>query len=578
MPLVTESNPAQYDNFTFPVSTETVQFDQEPVTDEADRVVLYVRYRIGLQFSIITPAGNDATIAALRSTLMQRNKVFVYANRGFGADFTIGPGNIEDVKGGPKPVAFSWKTKGGNRGCTINWTIEVCIPSNCSSSSAPYGVLMSLNYKQNVRIDRHGMTTRTHTGHVVIPKIGGFEQAFSADDWLESAIPPVPVKFRRTDRTYDYSFDKSRCDFNVVDEELTEFALPPGCTDASASHEVQTDEDRGWTTWNGSISGRFQMAQGLGINSAWAVFKELIKTRLDFIKLNIDTGVIGPQVQDEQKPTQRPKVALTAIRFSEPDIFKSNTYAFSIDYRQICKLEAMLGGGTVNAGMYVFPRSGIEAWNTWINSIDNSVHPRGLARLQLDLNAEMLIDLCASESVQTPSNVAEFTGDGPEFDAGDITDLQPDPDPETSWFLYESELEVYEDRYGVVSAALNDGGWQGYNTSPGDLDAQGYMPDEKPSEETDEVQFRAPPTLIIYLAGQAMRAWFPIPRPKIVSYNGNAVKEVSTQADGCFWRQKNVGSLGIGMPIYFAEWRLKYVITGRPTEPIRPPVNLAEQV
>ncbi len=580
--ILVDPNPISYNGYTFPSNVQTVQFDQTLKFDDAGRMVMYVIYRIGLQFHVnATGGGNiDSDIASLRSTLSQHGKAFTYSNRGFGALFTVGPGQAwEDVNFGPKPVGWSVKPKGQNKGTTITWTVELAVPTNCAAGSV-FGVAMQAQYKLSTRIDRRGYTTLTISGFVEIPRIVGFERASVSDDFLDAILPAASgfPYMQQTDRSYDHSLDKARTDYTLTFEELTNAALPEGCVEASASHNLASTEI-GLVEWDGEVSANYTVANGYGIETAWNAFRLLLKTRIDFLNANLDTGEFGKQELGEQKPGQKPRVMLTGVRLSEPAIYKSDTFAFSARYHQISTLKTIFGDTTINAGLFRFPSTGLEAWNTWVNSLGDVNDPRGLLGIKVDPAAEMLIDLCANDTPRPPTMGGNAVFDGSsDYLLGDITDLQPDPDPETSWFFYEPEIEVYEDRYGVVSAALSDGAWSGYNTSPGDLDAQGYMPDEKPSEETDEVQFRAPPTLIVNISGIAMRAWFPIPRPKIVSYNGNPVKEVSTKEKGCFWRQKIVGSVGAGMPLYYAEWRFEYVITGRPTEPIRPPVNLAEQV
>lgn len=578
MPFLTDSNPPAYNGYTFPTSVETVQFSGEPVQDESNRVTMFVRHVIGLKWDVIAAAGSniDSTMASLRATLMQRGGDFTYANRGMGADFNFNSSGLTDVQGGPIPRSFDFKPKGKNQGCTVTWTVEICVPTQCAAFNI-YGVLMTFNYKLKIKIDRHGYTSRTYSGFFQVPKV---DSDFSVGDaFIESVMPPIPEQFQRVDRDYDHSYDKKRVDFSFVDEQMTSRSLPEGCTAATGSHDLGSDLQRGFQTWNGTISASYTVAPPYDPGSVgWAAFKALLDSRLQTVLLAVNADPPGNADVNQQKPTEKPKAAIVGLQLSEPDIYSAGgtNVSFSAQIKMICSIKAIFGNDNIKSGMWKYPLQGSEAWTRWRDSLPDVLRARGLANLSLSPTDEVLVDLCVNNAATPPQQEAEFTSGDIGVTLGDITDLQPTPDTETSWFGYEPEIEIYEDNHAVVSSSLTEDSWSPYDQSPGDF-SPGYIPDQKPSDPTDSVQYRAPSTLYVFISGQAMRAWYPIHRPKIVNYAGLQVKEVSTIADGCFWRQKIVGSLGIGMPIYYAEWRFKYAVEARPAQAILPPTSRAEQ-
>ncbi|MBL8824891.1 MAG: hypothetical protein JNJ77_20055 [Planctomycetia bacterium] len=578
MPFLTDPNPPEYGSYTFPTSVETTGFECDPVMDEANRTVLYVRHRVTLQWKVVADLGNniDSAMASIRTVLMQRGQPFVYQNRGFGADWSINDGGtFTDVNGGPVPTNFSFKPLGGNRAAQCSWTVEVCVPSNCAAFSI-YGVLMTFNYKLRIGINEHGYSSRTYMGHIAIPKVYDDHDIVVSDQFLDDVIPAVPEMFKRLARDYDHSFDKKRTDFTVVDEQMGSRALPVGCTAATASHELFSEKS-GFASWYGTITANYVLSPSYKPEAAWAAFYELVAHRMQVAKLAF-IGGSADEVIEQQKPKQDSQSFILSLRMSEPEIYGMNTVGFEVTYVQVCSLEEVLKDGFLKAGLWHYPYEGPAAWQLWVSSVPEVLRPRGLANLQLDPANEIIVDLCLNSLVPPPQQDADFTGGDLGIELGDITDLQPSPDVDASWFYYNPEIEIYEDSHAIVTSSLIEEPYNPYEQSPGDLYAEGYVPDEKPAELTDQVQYRAPSTLIIYIAGEAMRAWFPIPRPKIVSWNGLQVKEVSTIADGCFFRTKTMANLGVGTPIYYAEWRFKYVVELRPVAPIRPPVSRHGQV
>lgn len=581
MALVTDPNPPAYNGYTFPSNVRTVQFDQTPKYDDAERALLYIQYRIGLEFDVLSTSGNDidSTVAGLRRTLTAMAGTFTYANRGFGTDFTVGQGlAIQDLKGGPKPVGFSFKPQGQNKGATITWTVELCIPSQCSSID--YDAPITIQYRHKVSLDLGGFATVNMSGFIEIPKLAQSYNTRNIDNYLERIMPNNIPEYKRTRRDFQYSLDRTRCDFEVIDEQFkTEAMLPPYIIAASASHELESDLDRGLLQWDGTISGRYTVAYGIAMDQSWVAFKDLLKTRLTVINANLDTGGFNGEAKlEEQKPNEKAKVIITRLKMSEPDIYNSRTASFSASYRQISTLKTLIAADELKTGMFKFSDTGLNAYINWEGSLfGNALNQRGLSNFNNPAGNDVILQVCTSTSGNTPNPTSNINDNISRNGLGDVSDLQPEKDPDRSWFLWEPEIDVCEDNHYVVNSMLTDETWRPYELSPGDLTNLGYQPDTKPSDPTDAVQYRAPSTLYVYLSGKAMRAWYQIPRVKVVSWGGLQFKEISSRANGCFWRSKNIGSMGIGIPIYYAEWRFLYAIEARPTAPIKPPTALSEQ-
>lgn len=572
MPFVIDYNPVQYNGYTFPSNVETVGFQAMPQTDEARRTILFVRYRITLRWTISADLGFDidSTMAALRTTLQQHGKTFIYENRGFGANWSIGPeGDFQCVDGGPWPQDFSFRPKGKNQGATCFWTVTVCVPTNCAAIVYS-GVPMTFEYRLHIRIDRHGNSTRTYSGFIAVPKII-LDEISIADTWLESIIPQVPNQFYRDDRDYQSSYDDKRIDFNVVDIEMGDYMLPPFCTGASASHTIQST-DRGLLSWTATIAGSYTLPKGNTIAPAWNAFRNMVGQRLGRASIAIKMPVEA--APEQQKPAEKGLIIITGWSMAEPEIYGPTVQAsFAVNYAITGTLASMIGGDNANQldnGFGTGLKRGDEAWLEWIQTVEPSNHPRGNARLSIPLRSDP-VNLCAVTPPIRPQQEASFAG-GTEIDIiGDLEELQPEPDSESSWLFFEPEIHISDDSHAVVSSNLNGDYFKPYEQSPGDM-SPGYMPDPK-GDVSDDVQYRAPGTLYLYIAGRACRAWYKIHRPKVVSYEGMQVKEVSSEADGCFWRHKSVANMGKNIAIYYAEWCFKYVITDRPVAPIQSPYD-----
>lgn len=576
--FLADANPPAYNGYTFPNDVQTVQFDGESVVDEADRVTQYIRYRVALRFRVAVsdPAQNiDAAMAALKTTLMQRGGAFVYNNRGLGATFQVNTGSgVLDVDAGPKPISFSFKPAGKNQGCWVTWTVEICLPDQCSQVVAYQNVVMTFNYRLTIHIDQHGLTQRTYTGFFRIPRTAN--QIQIADDFLEQIAPQALYGFRCTSRDYNHSYDKTRMDFSVVHEEFPYNILPEGVVDGDASHTIRSS-DRGPYNldWPGVISATYSVAKGVPPEQAVIAFFKLAKSRLDFARKRVTfDGLPG----DEKKPDTAPRIIVTGFEFSEPSIYNTQNVAVELYYQAITTLKGIFdatNGAVDGAGCGLWQPVGPD-WDTWNASvIQGPQSPRGSANLILRASDDILVDLCAGSVPRPPAQVprpleASFIGEM-------IGDLQPERDEASSWFFYEPEIEIIEESHAVTSSSLPAEPWAGGGSpgsgqgSPGDWSEKGYKPGEKPGYPTDRVQQRAPSTLIIYLSGHAMRAWYEIPCPKIVEYQGNAVKDVSKEEFNCYFRTKQVGSLGPGMPIFYAQWRRRYVVEDRPSNVIKSP-------
>ena len=573
--FLSDPNPPSYNGYSMPNSIRTIQFSGEPVEDEAARTIIFVRYRIGLQWEVVADFGGniDTTMASLKRLLMQQGAAFVYNNRGFGAAFQINTGNdaVYDVQGGPKPIAFDFKPKGVNRACTVTWTVEICLPIHCNQVIAYEHVVMAFNFSVRYHINKHGYTTRTITGYWQIPKLkksAGGRDIQIADDFLDQCLPASLVNFQRTDRDCLHSFDKTRVDFTVVDEEMTDNNLPPGVTEARASHTLESDFQRGFINWTGTISASYAVQRDTDKKKAWDYFLNLCADRMRVARasLTLDAGQL---IQDQQKPGQAGMLIATGVKILEPELYGVQNVSFALTYTKIGEARQIIGANMNFGGLWrPVPDSD---WQSWYDSLKGSaVGNRGNANLMLNTSDDYIIDLCTSATPVEPQQTATFQGGDLFGYQSGIDSLQPDPSPGASWLLYEPETEVIDQHHAVVSHSLTDQFTAPYTQDSGNLSDRGYRPDAKPDTPTDAVQYRAPGTLTVYLSGRAIRVWYEVPRPKLVSFRGNAVKEMNDEAHGCYWRCKPIARWGTNIPVFYAQWRFRYIIEGRPADPIKP--------
>lgn len=158
--------------------------------------------------------------------------------------------------------------------------------------------------------------------------------------------------------------------------------------------------------------------------------------------------------------------------------------------------------------------------------------------------------------------------------------------PDTSFLLYNSWVEVELDPGMVLHKILPQA--QAVPDSLGGLDFADYGflgdPDDpanggvnlsQSAQGTDVIQRMATSTYRFTLFGQGMRAGYQVPIPNLVSVGG-----ISATPDFPHRAYNKVVANACGVPVFFAEWELHYMVNLPMAPQATPPIppNLAERI
>jgi len=307
-----------YNGFLFPPALNT-SVQCTPVYDDTDRSIMYMMYRIRIEFIIDldlvgklgetgteTSAWNtgaskgsiDNQMAHLRRKLCQPGRTFHVAKIGLGPDLRINDPAVNyvwDVTWGPKPRMISWKPLGMNRAATVTWECEVGLVE-CENPSAnnkerripdaliphkrplPNGAIpwniLQVYYNQSWDISETGATTKTYDA--VVETRGQINPTDvrkvldSADHYRVFFEPALQAGFRRT-RSYKLDEKKTRLEISITDVEYeSDFPLPPGVIDIQVSYDISSSllgatpfgGKQGFNIWDATIGGTFTLAKG----------------------------------------------------------------------------------------------------------------------------------------------------------------------------------------------------------------------------------------------------------------------------------------------------------------------------
>jgi hypothetical protein len=318
---------------------------------------------------------------------------------------------------GPKPTELKYRPIGANQAAEITWSVQVrCV--QCPTAKYAFPFLLAWNYKLTFEQDQSGYTTRTYSGHFIIPQtrtnnpinnpnailttatINNTIQ-HTADELFEKILPAPLPGFRRVygPRVIDES--KCRCDFSIKDVELPPTQLPPGVVDAQIEHAVQSEGTLGFGgKWSGSFSGTVEMARDQPPGQAFFVIQDIVQTRLNAIKqvpyrvapIGIFGGGLGaanPNV-----------VIINRMAMAEQNIFGKAVTRFFVGYSFLSSLADILKA----SGLYV-PVPSANNWNAWKTSLQNTaLNPRGNAKLKVLASDDVILDLC--QQIQQPPTLS----------------------------------------------------------------------------------------------------------------------------------------------------------------------------
>lgn len=588
--------------------------------DRSGRVVSCVEYAISVR-GVLAGNSTNEDMDVLRARLTQPGGYLRFVSRGLGTDLEVNKpgGRVWDVEWGPKPQEFTWKSLGGGgRAAEFTWRCTFKVPE-CPGrvpGTRYKFALKEVNYSYGVDLDRLGMAVLTYQGYAVIPQtrlaVGATKLQQTADSILEQVLPPCPLGFRREGQAHRVDESKNRLEFTVRYREMAQEPLPQGVIDCQASHTVQNEKEYSQNVWAATLRATYTLDKSRAKATALSHFVQLYGRRVSLAQQGAWAG--GQPAPDT--------VIVTHWMMREPDIYGTQAAEFEVRYKFATSVARLVRTSGLWSSMTKAPW--LNTWETWRASLlapfGRALMPRGYYGLGLSPAEDVLVSLCRTDAVpvlvrQPPQQLIP-SSDGPLPAGGPIL-------PETSWLLFEFWLEWEEDDGVIEHTPLDDesgsppepappmkelamidmdrltreyveyeyaetkaGGkpkdWDVWlrerlgNSDPGPGPGVstkiapgkvGHGPRYTPG--TLRVLQQGRPGLSLVLKGRAIRVGYPIDCPWVGAVGG--VPVVRANRPGREYFNTGVIRNVLGVPVFGAVWRQRFVFPMAPTKPVAPP-------
>jgi hypothetical protein len=547
----------RYNGFDFTAYSKT-KASFRFVYDQAGRTVKQTDLTLTVESNITDGATQDTSLDNIRAALERPGGQLTVTGLGLGTLAINTAGGRKDIDFGPKPSMLTWTSTGGDYAAHIVWQCTTAV-LGCLSSETSEEV-MAATFDLNINIDSHGLTTRTIAGQIQIPmtrvSVASGAIPDTADDYIDAYIPrPLPGFIRTLSKSLGKA--KNEISFSVTDTEQGGNPLPAGCVAADASHTFSSVGSLVSVIWTGSLSASYTLQKGVPRSKAFQIFMDLAEDRIR-----------------GQKALQGGTFIPTSMVMGEPQIYGPVSALFNLNYKMILP-------GKQGANI-VFPTAGLWRpvpggdWNIWSASLANGAqHPRGLAGMTHDADAEAIVDLCLNNSNQlkprtTSKLVAIKGGPSPETWAKMKQRFQlPDvPDPGSSWLHWRCwPVVVPVDRnmphVPLPVKNLTTSTLHTPNFPKGSFDHKGkpFTLDDQDSPPPI-IQGRASSGYYVHLVGEAIRAYHEIPQPQLLSVGGTGVVPMNHPDYGTYFSQW-LGAWTV-YPIFGAQWDLRWFVARKP--------------
>lgn len=547
-----------YNGYAFDGSSN-VSVRIEFVMDEAQRTVLYHRHLIHVKSFVQSDSGTDSTLESIRAALGKQGQSLVFVNKGFGDDLVVNSplGNsLRDVKWGPKPKVLVWNPLGSDKACEIEWEVEVCVPKLSTSINGRFVGVMAMNYGVSISVDNRGLSTRQITGYLEIAQTrNGYNVPDSADAYRYLIQPPQPDGFGR-ESDWKFSPDKSKVEFSINDTQIpSKNPYPVLVTHIGGSHRCSWSRGAQYKTHvRNTISMDIETAMGAPAMLAYNLFGNFVRQRIGIAKQN------------------RAQYWLDEVTVEE-DIFGLSS-RFSCSYRTLITASGAMNQG-VDPSMFAFEKLGMwypvgTSWSLWRASLSHVFDNRGLAGLAVPAANDVIVDLGGAGST-IPWN---GTLQQPTQSVGIVSGVfkNEKPKPEQSYLKFTTTFKSFADtptvRQAPIQSKEQDGG-SGNMLDQGPLQfppRQGGSSGSTPLVP-DTIQSSGPSRHSFSMSGYAIRAGYPIPRPRVINVGGQTPVERSAE-----YHCEDMGS-SFGVPVYGAAWDVFYELPAPPST-VNPPTKL----
>jgi len=515
----------------------TVNATMQP--DEANRTILYNRYRIRVETTIYAEDGDTLGKAGehferIRDRLSKQGQHLQIHHEGFGVDFDIngnGAGGKRDLAFGPKPSVITWDAVGHINAVEVVWECEVCI-SACNR----YSGLMSLNYGVTYRIDKAGYTTRTIAGHLEIAMSRvGRQLPDTADAYRDKVVVGHLPNYER-ETTWSLSLDKRRADFSIVDAQIrSPNEYPAGVIAIRANHSANWSR-RQLSSLPQAIRASIELAQGQPRSRAIEIFMAIVYGRLAY-----STGL----------------TVFFEDFYIEEELF-GNTFNISIGYRMLMESnESIL---TALSGLFastgIGESLGLGTWQQWKASVAALQSHRGQSKLIHDHTQDQIIDMCSGAILESTSQSAIVPVSPPRRSAKLYNQK---PAPRKSYLKFETWLETNESTPTTIQITVGPDDLKLAGNEFNPTNPEATLGQKDTSSRVERFVETQSGRIEVVWKGYAERVGYPIPRPDKLKIGNVTLKRIGKAQ----FVQKFMGN-SLGQPVYAAAWNQRYVVTSRP--------------
>ena len=562
----------QYNGYSLP-NIRNIDCTMEMKYDDADFSRTYSIYRYTISFLLNedteSSTANDAQ--TIRGMLTRPGGTLTITGIGFGDINLVGmTKSTADIKWGPKPRVLKFSnTLGGGLGWWVVWEVEVAL-NDCTSpgQSGTYKALSAFNTTIVYGVDR-GLATRSITGYYEIPLTRGRgaddpSVAYSADDFWSTIAIPVPFFMERLTNERRLSADRTRLEFQFVDREIqSDDVLPPGIIRGELTKNLENKTPRNFNKWNYTLTASFERKAGQPRDWAYYQFWLILQDEVQRLRSNTDPVFVGQQAADGKTMVFPEKIKISNNMFAR-------TTDFSVTFDIVCNTAAVMA----MTGMWV-PVLGNNAttWTSWAASMTDAWSNLGINGYQHDATGDTIIDLCVGGKPGVQTKIGKLGFSATTADLFDCDDV----DEENSWLSFNNWFETHIDNnvkthYPAQKWNPTSSGSDGNDGDATDFDTDGVnLVEGSDSQAKSSIsQYQGAPKIDLWMVGCCRRVKFKPVAPKLVSYQGYKVQEISHEYQG----PKTDGSVA-DCNVWSLCWRIHYkvldvpakgtTITGAPT-------------
>jgi hypothetical protein len=599
-----------YNGFQFGAMTETTNVMVRPQYDKSNRTVKYNQYSFRFVTKIHDQNGTSAVSRLARQALTKPAGPFVYVGRGF-CDLQVNVGTVRDVNYGPHPQEISYTPGGADRGHTLIWSIEVCVP-DCPDAVYEFS---PLEYVYDVAYGRlaDGRVTRAISGSLTLPatrrRPGDRQVYVYADDYREKVVAALPKGYTRTFGPFKVNHAKTELTFQYTDTQMGNSVPPEGCIAANMSYTQRNSVKGLKGPWTATLNATYRF----GVDAGDPEYVRALASFFATVKDKIDTVRETNKSDGSGKGGRGGSFLPISMEITEPDIYGDKALQVVFSWVYMSTVRNVLAG----SGIWAKAKP-LLAWEQWAKSLSKSyLSPHGNQKLGLSLGDDKLIDLCrpselTTPKTKTPANTSLSSGRILNVSNQFLKSVFPAPEEGDSYLNYESTLEAEFLSGTVVSQTIPEepvtktSELAGSNSdllgkardalkpeefiysgtatpvpqgptpagSPPPQIFQGQVVSVKNLSDDPQVQRRVKPMIVLYITGTAARVGYEVEVPRLISVDGiAAVPACRADRNEGVISEIRFGANDVAISV--KRWRLRYILQGTPEDLPVPPNPIA---